>query len=965
MLDFLENHGSLEAFLKEHVKPYDPGSDEYERPPFAADIKEGKNDPIYNAHSYHTKVPPRSIIPYILHYTKPGDLILDPFCGSGMTGVAAQMCANPPADILEQYPELKDRVGARACILNDLSPAACHIAYNYNTPVDVEALRQEFERIKAEVKEEFDWLYGTEHYEPAIGDYALANPEVLARLKNPPDGQEANPSVTSLLEDDAEVPKTWTLLNRGEVEKRLGYSVSDLPPDKAWNDVDVSRVEEWICISATIQYTIWSDVYRCEGFVTIEEATGKVSKRGKNAGRPILSKKRVARGCGGEIPLWDCAVDHSTATVFETFSCPHCGQEWTLNQLALLRCEPNDVVYGFERTILSKGRRNLKFERRRRRIGQLDLLRINKIDKNEIPYWYPTTKLVGGEQGNPFISRGIVSVDQVYTRRNLWAFALLFAEIKKCSDRRVLLGLLFAFTSILIRLSSRMTMYNFGKRGNIAMPLRLFIPHFQCETNVFGLIEGKIDDLIKYFTKGSLQKDTVWNLVGPAQELKDVGDSAIDFIFTDPPFGRNIAYSELNIFWEAWLGATTHVPDEAITSNGRKWGLESYAEKMQTAFAEMFRVLKPGRYAMVEFNNSVPAIFEAIKKGALSAGFELINMMILDKSQKSYNQVKGMERGDQLVDKDVIFNLIKPIRRSEAEVQESDDLVPLVTDTVRSYLSKLPERIAMEPYKYSDDNRTTATLNSVLLNELMPRGVNVEKLTIGSIERICSRYFLKKGNRWYLKGEPIGNGKHNGQLLDSNIEIKDEPSAVDWLRQKIQAGPILVGELKPLWMRATGLLPAEVSQQLDLESLLRENFWKDAETNRWREPTEAEREKMNDSQTLRVLHDAERYLAVSLKRAVSDEDRCEWIEIIFRACRAVEEQEGEDLPALRNFDPIVGYRLISQLFQGVMKEHVSSMVFGRAVKQERVASSRMRDVVDPEKQKKKTDKEEYQLELEL
>ena len=63
--------------------PYDPATDDYERPPFAADIKEGKNDPIYNAHSYHTKVPPRSIIPYILHYTQPGDLVLDLFCGSG------------------------------------------------------------------------------------------------------------------------------------------------------------------------------------------------------------------------------------------------------------------------------------------------------------------------------------------------------------------------------------------------------------------------------------------------------------------------------------------------------------------------------------------------------------------------------------------------------------------------------------------------------------------------------------------------------------------------------------------------------------------------------------------------------------------------------------------------------------------------------------------------------------------
>jgi len=89
---------ALRDFVAKYARPYDPESDDYDRPPFTADIKEGKNDPIYNAHSYHTKVPPRGIIPYILHYTRPGDLILDPFCGSGMTGVAAQMCANPPAD---------------------------------------------------------------------------------------------------------------------------------------------------------------------------------------------------------------------------------------------------------------------------------------------------------------------------------------------------------------------------------------------------------------------------------------------------------------------------------------------------------------------------------------------------------------------------------------------------------------------------------------------------------------------------------------------------------------------------------------------------------------------------------------------------------------------------------------------------------------------------------------------------
>ncbi len=65
-----------------------------QREPFAADVSEGKNDPIYNAHSYHTKVPHKAIMRYILHYTEPGDIVFDGFCGTGMTGVAANLCGS-------------------------------------------------------------------------------------------------------------------------------------------------------------------------------------------------------------------------------------------------------------------------------------------------------------------------------------------------------------------------------------------------------------------------------------------------------------------------------------------------------------------------------------------------------------------------------------------------------------------------------------------------------------------------------------------------------------------------------------------------------------------------------------------------------------------------------------------------------------------------------------------------------
>ena len=69
---------------------YDEAIDDYHREPYVSDVSEGKNDPIYNAHSYHTKVPYKAIVPFIEHYTNPGDFVFDGFCGTGMTGVAAR-----------------------------------------------------------------------------------------------------------------------------------------------------------------------------------------------------------------------------------------------------------------------------------------------------------------------------------------------------------------------------------------------------------------------------------------------------------------------------------------------------------------------------------------------------------------------------------------------------------------------------------------------------------------------------------------------------------------------------------------------------------------------------------------------------------------------------------------------------------------------------------------------------------
>jgi hypothetical protein len=239
------------------------------------------------------------------------------------------------------------------------------------------------------------------------------------------------------------------------------------------------------------------------------------------------------------------------------------------------------------------------------------------------------------------------------------------------------------------------------------------------------------------------------------------------------------------------------------------------------------------------------------------------------------------------------------------------------------------------------------------MNTLIPKGVNVDRLNLPFIERVCSRYFRKVGQRWYLRGEAVSSEETSNGLLEEEVAIKDEISAIEWIRQHVKGGPALIGELKPLWMRATGLLPTEVSQLLVLEDLLLENFWRDPDTNRWREPTDEERERMNDDRSLRVLHDADRFVAGTLRRVTTDAERCEWIEVLFKVCEAVEDNEGTVLPILRGFDQAEAYRLIGRLFQSVLREKVAPVAYTRAEKQARVASQRLSKVLAAKRPKVK------------
>lgn len=140
----------IKEFIEKNGIMYDEEKDEYHQTPLTDDIDTKKNDKLTRAHSYHTKSPFNAIQQYIEYYTKEGDVVLDCFSGSGMTGIAAQK-------------------SKRKSILLDLSPIASYLSYNYNTSIRSDRFLTKAGEILDELERELGWLYKTKHLDSNFG----------------------------------------------------------------------------------------------------------------------------------------------------------------------------------------------------------------------------------------------------------------------------------------------------------------------------------------------------------------------------------------------------------------------------------------------------------------------------------------------------------------------------------------------------------------------------------------------------------------------------------------------------------------------------------------------------------------------------------------------------------------------------------------------------------------------------
>jgi DNA modification methylase/DNA-directed RNA polymerase subunit RPC12/RpoP len=381
--------------------------------------------------------------------------------------------------------------------------------------------------------------------------------------------------------------------------------------------------------------------------------------------------------CSHEFLLWE-VMDRTSGRLGNVISCPRCMSELRRSSLDALGSQPAWIAYAVE------GKR---FEKA---AEPKDVERALSFRRDKIRTWYPTTKIAADREMYIRCAlhlKGIESVADFYRPRNLEALSLLWQEIMAFPDERVRRALAFAFTNTAWH-GTRMRRFN-ARGGQRPLTGTLYIPQLSSEANVLEVMRNKIRQLQRYYhcyRPGEIDLPAI--LLGSSTDLSEIPDASVDYVFTDPPFGSNIFYSDCNLIWESWLGELTDMETEAVVNRSlsvEKGGksLVAYSKLIRGSMREIARVLKARGWATIVFHNTNARVWEAIREAAVAAGFEFHEAASLDRKQKSHKGYKGHNGKEDVAHYDVVMNLRKPpglaVARSHALADPvSFDLANLV-----------------------------------------------------------------------------------------------------------------------------------------------------------------------------------------------------------------------------------------------------------------------------------------------
>ncbi len=407
--------------------------------------------------------------------------------------------------------------------------------------------------------------------------------------------------------------------------------------------------------------------------------------------------------CHHEFLLWDhCRRYGKTVRehkIVSEFPCSSC--KTTVKKSRLRRTTAEPVLLGYKCCIGRQVEHPLTDEDRAR-------IRHIEVAPPLAAGFVPTTKLPDGVNLRQPKRHGLTSVDRFYTRRNLSAMSHLWREIHRIKDDEIAGFLSFVFTSLYQRVT-RLSEFRFwGGSGNTA---NFNVPYIFNEANVFVTFERKARSIQDHLeTTAQSYSGRCVTRTGSATNLSFLPDNSCDLVFTDPPFGANINYSEMNILWESWLGAFTDSKDEAIVNRFQKKDVPRYGELMTASLKECHRVLRPDHWMILVFMNSSRKVWQSLRDAIVCAGFAIERVDIFDKQHGTFKQFVS----DNTAGCDLLLHCLKSeVTRTTVAATAANG----AAESVRLFLS---ERLAAIPkLSYLHVNREEEIDYRMLYSELL------------------------------------------------------------------------------------------------------------------------------------------------------------------------------------------------------------------------------------------------------
>ena len=286
---------------------------------------------------------------------------------------------------------------------------------------------------------------------------------------------------------------------------------------------------------------------------------------------------------------------------------------------------------------------NIKLAYQQSTLPQFDTLTAKEQNDLLEKYPYPT---------NLPLPKGsdVKSIEDLFTKKQLAQLAFLKHLIKQETkkNKNIQKSLLLAFSSSVNKFNKTFhyTKTDGGGDSAIFRYYRYRIAPQPDELELWNIFETKYKKIInaKKEIEFNINVTTIQNaqiLKGTATDLSFIKKESVDYIYTDPPYGKKIPYLDLSTMWNGWLDLKVTPEDfalEAIEGGEGKKSKDAYNALMVQSIQEMYRVLKFDRWMSFVFAHKDPEFWHLIVETAEKCGFEYAGAVSQKNGQTSFKK---------------------------------------------------------------------------------------------------------------------------------------------------------------------------------------------------------------------------------------------------------------------------------------------------------------------------------------